>query len=244
MSGQRFITYCRVSTEDQGKSGLGLEAQARAIRDYAASVGGQIVGEHRDVQSGADDRRPGLEAAQRDCRRFQAVLLVAKIDRLSRDTAFILNFRKAYRVIAADAPNDDALVLTIKAGLAEEEKEKIRRRTREALASIKHRIAEEGFYVSKAGRRIDRLGAVEGAAHLNQTDAAARGRQRSGEVSRAAAEVRAADLREIITEARAAGATSLRQMVGALNAMGVPAPRGGEWAISSVRLLLARLEAA
>src|SRR5579859_6888272 len=238
------LVYSRVSTDEQGRSGLGLEAQAAAIRAYAASVGGKIVGEHMDVQSGADDSRPGLEAAKGDCRRFQAKLLVAKLDRLSRDASFILELRKRYQVVAADAPHDDALVTLIKAGIAEEERKKISQRTRDALAAVNHRIAEEGSYVTRHGKVITRLGSVAGAAHLHQTGAVERGRHRSGEVSRDAAEARAADLRKTVNQVMAAGAASLREIAAALNARGLPATRGGQWSPSSVRLLLARLDAA
>jgi hypothetical protein len=111
------------------------------------------------------------------------------------------------------------------------------------LASINRRIAEEGSYVTRHGRVIERLGSIAGAAHLHESGAAARGGQRSGERGRAAAEARAVDLRETVKQVVASGAASLREIAGALNALGLPATRGGQWSAEGVRRLLARLGA-
>src|SRR5271169_5184749 len=91
--GKRYVTYIRVSTQQQGRSGLGLDAQRKAVSDYLAAHAGHVVGEFREVESGKVNDRPQLQAALKRCRQSRATLLVAKLDRLSRSAAFLLSLR-------------------------------------------------------------------------------------------------------------------------------------------------------
>lgn len=117
-----FITYFRVSTARQGASGLGIEAQQRAVSGYVASVGGNVLAEFTEIESGKNSERPRLAEAMERCRLTRAVLLIAKLDRLSRDAHFLLGLEKAgIDFIAADMPNANRLTVGIMALVAQQE---------------------------------------------------------------------------------------------------------------------------
>src|SRR5262245_44675661 len=143
MSG--IVSYIRVSTQKQGASGLGLEAQREANRRFAEAHGFEIVGEYREVETGkgsdALDRRPQLAAALKAAKRAKCSVLVAKLDRLSRDVHFIsgLMVHKVPFIVAELGPNVDPFMLHIYAACAEQERRKIAERTRQALAAAKAR---------------------------------------------------------------------------------------------------------
>jgi DNA invertase Pin-like site-specific DNA recombinase len=217
-----FVSYLRVSTERQGRSGLGLEAQRRAVADFLAGGSWQHVAEVVEVESGARDARPRLAEALALCRVHGATLVIAKLDRLSRDAAFLLNLQKAgVRFVAADMPEANELVVGIMAVVAQAERKMISARTKAALAAAKAR----GVQLGNPGNLRNRdLGSV---------------RATQERVRRSAA--RAADLAPILADVRAAGAVSLRQMAAALNARGIPAARGGAWTATQVRRVSSRL---
>ena len=132
----KYIAYYRVSTDKQGQSGLGLEAQRAAVSQYSAD----ILAEFTEVESGKNDQRPQLAAALAACREHDAAILIAKIDRLSRDAAFLLTLRKSgVDIIAADMPHCGSLEFGIRAVVAQHEREEISRRTKAALAAAKAR---------------------------------------------------------------------------------------------------------
>jgi DNA invertase Pin-like site-specific DNA recombinase len=217
------IVYYRVSTQRQGRSGLGLEAQRTAVARFAEAGGITIAGEFTEVETGkgadAIDRRPQLAAALATARQQKCPVLVAKLDRLSRDVAFIAGLM-AQRVpsIAAELGADaDPFMLRLYAALAEEERRQISERTRAALAARKERGTK--------------LGNSRNAVH-----AAAAGRRAQ---SQSAAEF-AATVLPMIASLQKAGATSYRGIAAALNARGVRTARGGHWQVSNVRNLLAR----
>ncbi len=222
MNDKALVGYIRVSTAGQGKSGLGIEAQRAAIVAFAQANGFDIVAEHVEVETGkgsdALDRRPQLAAALAAARKCKGAIVVAKLDRLSRDVAFIAGMM-AQRVpfvvteLGADA---DPFMLHLYAALAEKERSLISTRTKAALGAAKAR------------------GVTLGNPKLAEARAAATG------VHKASADRAAANVLPLIHQAQAAGATTLRAIADALNARGVKTPRGGQWYAASVRNAMAR----
>jgi DNA invertase Pin-like site-specific DNA recombinase len=150
----RFIAYYRVSTVRQGQSGLGLEAQRAAVADYMTSRAAVLAEEYTEIESGKHARRPQLSAALIACRLTGAVLVIAKLDRLSRDAHFLLGLEKAgVEFVAADMPNANRLTVGIMAVIAQEEREMISARTKAALAAAKARGQVLGGY--RGGPHID-----------------------------------------------------------------------------------------
>lgn len=217
---QKFIAYLRVSTDQQGASGLGLEAQRELIARHVASQGGHVLAEHCDIESGGHDGRPGLWAAIRDARRHRAVLVVASLDRLSRSVELIARLHSRLRFVAADAPTAQPFEVHIRAALAQEERRLISLRTRRALAAAKARGVK--------------LGNPNLAAHAPKAAAAV---QRG-------ADAFALSVLPHIRAARAAGAKSLREVAAALENAGVHNRRaesvGGQWAAMQVARVEAR----
>jgi DNA invertase Pin-like site-specific DNA recombinase len=216
----QFVTYKRVSTEEQGRSGLGLEAQARDIGLYLeayAEEPWEIVGELVEVESGGNSDRPELRQAVELAKRMKATLLVAKLDRLSRKVSTIatlmddkrLNFR------VATMPHADKFQLHIYAALAEQEREFISLRTKAALREAKARGVQLGGLRDKTMKR--------------------------NEAVRSNADVRATKLAGIMKPLRESHAT-LRDIAAALNGAGIGTPRGGQWHPTSVARLLHRLD--
>ncbi len=135
-----FVSYLRVSTERQGRSGLWLEAQRKAVADFLTGGSWRHVAELVEVESGSRDNRPRLSEAMALCRLHGATLVIAKLDRLSRDAAFLLNLQKAgVRFVAADMPEANELVVGIMAVVAQAERKMISTRTKAALAAAKAR---------------------------------------------------------------------------------------------------------
>src|ERR671911_2891129 len=140
MAEGRFVSYLRVSTAKQGHSGLGLEAQRKAVADYLNGGQWQLVTEVVEIESGKRSDRPKLEEALRLCRLHNATLVIAKLDRLSRDAHFLLGLEKAgVRFVAADMPEANEMVVGIMAVVAQAERKMISERTRVALAAAKAR---------------------------------------------------------------------------------------------------------
>jgi len=219
-----LVTYCRVSTSRQGKSGLGIEAQREALARFAQAEGFKIVAEHLEVETGkgadALDRRPQLAAALAEARRNRCPVAVAKLDRLSRDVHFISGLM-AHRVpflVAELGPDVDPFVLHLYAALAEKERALISQRTKAALKAAKSR-----------GTRLGnpKLGQIRGGGPASL---------------KAEADRFAANVLPIIREAQKAGARSLRAIAQALNARGVHTARGGKWAATQVRDILRRMQ--
>ncbi len=207
----------------QGRSGLGLEAQQRAVADYLGTNGWEVVAGHTEVESGKRDDRPELAKALAACRVHGATLIIAKLDRLSRNVAFISALMDAGTdFVAVDFPQANRLTVHILAAVAEHEREMTSARTKAALAAAKARGV-------KLGRPQN----------LSRGDV---GTRRSAEVRTARAAARARDLAPTIGELREGGATSLRALARGLNGRGIPAPRGGTWHASQVRNLLRRME--
>lgn len=224
----KAVAYYRVSTAKQGASGLGLEAQRTAVEALCTSRGWEIIAPpFTEVESGKRSDRPELLKALERCKVTGATLVVAKLDRLSRDAVFLLTLQNSGAAfVAADMPDANTLTVGIMALVAQQEREAISSRTKAALAAAK--------------ARGQRLGNPNGAASLRRagkgTAAALRARQRN-------ADEHAARLRPIIDRMRSEGHTSLGALTKALNEEGMVTPRGATWHASSVRNLLARLSA-
>ena len=136
----QFVAYYRVSTDKQGRSGLGLDAQTATVESHAARTGGEILASFREVESGKRSDRPELLKALALCRQKKAVLIIAKLDRLSRNVAFIANLMESrVEFVACDMPEANKLTLHIMAAMAQHEREATSKRTKEALAAAKAR---------------------------------------------------------------------------------------------------------
>src|SRR5829696_4858139 len=140
MARGRFVSYLRVSTDRQGKSGLGLEAQRKAVEDFLNGGRWELIEEFIEVESGKRDDRPKLAEALARCRLHNATLVIAKLDRLSRDAHFLLGLQKAdVKFVAADMPEANEMVVGIMAIVAQAERKMISQRTKAALAAAKAR---------------------------------------------------------------------------------------------------------
>ena len=207
-----LVAYYRVSTERQGQSGLGLDAQRSAVAAYAA--GRNFLGEFGEVESGRKDNRPQLVAALALCRQQRAMLVIAKLDRLARSVAFISNLMESgIEFVAVNMPQANRLTLHILAAVAEHEREMISQRTRAALAAAKAR-----------GTRL-------GNPQPNMAKA-------SAAAAACAAEFRAG-IYPTVSHLRSAG-FSLRDIATKLNTQKVKSMRGGLWYAASVREVLIR----
>jgi DNA invertase Pin-like site-specific DNA recombinase len=217
----KIVSYLRVSTRQQGVSGLGLEAQRAAIEAYAAQRNGKVIETFTEVESGKLNSRPELLKALHLAKVTGATLVIAKLDRLSRNAAFLLTLRDSgVRFIAADMPDANDLTVGIMALVAQQEREAISRRTTEALAAAKARGV--------------RLGNPNGAAAIKRAD-------KGNAAGVAAADSHAKNLHPVINCLASEGMTSLGAVAEALNERGMLTPRGGRWHKSSVRNLLNRL---
>lgn len=217
-----LIAYVRVSTSQQGRSGLGIEAQREALERFAAAEGFSLGRVFVEVETGkgsdALERRPQLAAALNEARRQRCSVAVAKLDRLSRDVHFIsgLMAHRVPFVVAELGADVDPFILHLFAALAEKERAMISTRTKAALAAAKAR------------------GVTLGGPEL------AKARKSAVASIKALADQQAANVLPIIREIRRAGAMSLHQIADALNARGITTSRGGQWYASSVKNVLER----
>jgi DNA invertase Pin-like site-specific DNA recombinase len=209
----KFVSYYRVSTDRQGRSGLGLEAQQAAVRNYLDGGEFQLVGEFTEIESGHKIERPQLAKALGLCKRHKATLLIARLDRLARSVHFISGLMETgVRFIACDMPEATPFMLHIYAAAAQEEARAISARTKAALQAAKAR-----------GVRLGRNGA-----------------ERLAPANKAAAVERAKNLHPLLADLIASGA-SLRQIAAELTKRGIGTPRGGRWHPTTIGRLLNRL---
>lgn len=221
----RYVSYLRVSTERQGRSGLGLDAQRATVLAFLSTRSGDLVSEHVEIESGKRSDRPVLAQAMVRARAFGATLVIARLDRLSRDAHFLLGLEKAgVDFVACDNPAASRLTVTILAAVAEEERRAISERTRAALAAAKARGV--------------RLGNPNGAAHLH-----GRGNKAAVQAIQDEAQAFADRLRPILVDLQSEGVASASAIARELDARGIPTARGGAWSARAVINLQARLQA-
>lgn len=221
----KVVAYYRVSTAAQGRSGLGLEAQRTAVQEFCESRGCRMLAEFTEVESGRYSERPQLRQAIEHAEITGATLVIAKLDRLSRNAAFLLTLRDSgVRFQAADLPDANDLTVGILALVAQQEREAISARTRAALAAAK--------------TRGTRLGNPNGAAALRR---AGRGNSAAVRAVQTKAIMKAKRLSGTIQRLQDAGHRSLGELARELNRKGVEAPRGGAWHPNTVKRVLARL---
>lgn len=213
-----FVPYFRVSTDQQGRSGLGLEAQQRAVGEYVRGVGGEMLDEFIEIESGKRSDRPELARALAHARRKKATLVVAKLDRLARNTHFITSLqRSGVSFRAADMPQANEFMVQIIAAVAEYEARLISERTKAGLASARARGVKLG--------KIENL---------------ARGNHAAARSNAARALAIAARMRPVIDALTAEGVSSARGLARLLNARGYVTDRGCQWHPMTVGRLLKR----
>ncbi|MDQ0450025.1 recombinase family protein [Methylobacterium aerolatum] len=226
------IAYVRVSTGAQGKSGLGIEAQKEAIRAFAEANGFEVAETFVEIETGkgldALERRPILGKALAAAKKARCPVLVSKLDRLSRDVAFIagLMAQRVPFIVTELGANADPFMLHIYAALAEQERRLISKRTKDALAGLKARG------VTKLGKPVTKLGNITNLGEAAQLGAHANAR---------VADTFAANVLPIVEAIRRSGITSLTGIAEALNARGIRTARGGTWYATTVRNLTMRV---
>jgi DNA invertase Pin-like site-specific DNA recombinase len=227
MASGKFVIYYRVSTNAQGVSGLGMEAQKDAVAKFLNGGSWEVVAEFEEIETakGKDalSKRPQLKAALEMCRKTGAKLLIAKLDRLARNVHFITglmeeakgNGKKAVKFVACDMPDANDLTIHLMAAFAEHEAARISERTKAALAMAKQRGAKLG---------------VAGAANL-----------KSNIEERTANADAFADKLSGLIEGFKARSLTQRQMVDELNRLGIKTARGGDWSLIQLQRLMSRL---
>ena len=209
-----FISYLRVSTQRQGQSGLGIDAQRAAVDLYLGQIGGTLISEFVEVESGSCKTRPVLAEAIALCRRTKAVLLIAKLDRLARNVAFVSSLMESgVEFVAVDAPYANRLMIHILAAFAEHERTLISERTKAALAAAK----AKGVQLGLNGHRLAKANKAEAMAF---------------------AETMRGPTLDVIDH----GAKTLNEIALQLNARGERTRQGSVWTASGVQRLLYRLE--
>jgi DNA invertase Pin-like site-specific DNA recombinase len=216
----KIVAYYRVSTKRQGESGLGIEGQRAAVQAYAQQAGGVIVAEYVEVESGRKSDRPKLRDAIGCAKLAGATLVVAKLDRLSRNVAFLATMMEAgVKFVAADNPAANELTIHVLAAVAQAEAKAISERTKAALAAYKARGGKLGGSRPECRNLTD--------------DARRRGIHAAGVAVKAKADAAYMFLYAKVKEWRQAG-QSYQQIADQLNADGIPTRRGGKWAAMTV----------
>jgi len=214
----KFVCYYRVSTTQQGISGLGLESQTEQVRRYVSSVGGEVVEELTEVESGRKSNRPVLNHAIQRCRETGSTLLVAKLDRLCRNLHFVTTLQESrVNFLAVDNPHATPFLIHILVAVAEYERTMISTRTKSALEAAKRR------------------GVVLGNPHIGVA------MTRATEVRRADCRERVSLLLPVVEELRNSGVTRLRDLADGLNRRGFTTLRGRPFTPTQIHRILKRL---
>jgi DNA invertase Pin-like site-specific DNA recombinase len=213
----KYIAYYRVSTQKQGQSGLGLEAQKNSVSGYLNGGNWECLAEYVEIETGkgsnAIDKRPQLRAALDSCKKQGATLIIAKLDRLARNVHFISGLMESkVKFVACDLPEANELTLHVMAAFAEHEAKRISQRTKDALAVVKMR-----------GVKLGQVGSANLKSNIEER--------------RARASIFAEKLRGLIDGFRLRG-LSQRAMVNELNMFCITAPQGGKWSLNQLQRLL------
>ena len=216
METRKFIAYYRVSTDKQGRSGLGLEAQQQAVHSYLNGRG-ELIQSFTEIESGRKNDRPELLMALDECRKNKAVLIIAKLDRLARNVYFISGLMESgVEFVAVDMPEANRLTIHILAAVAEHEREMISQRTKAALQVAKKRGVKLGSPTPKKGAAI------------------------RSKVLQDKADRFATNTLPIIKELKNQGITSYKSLAKALNVRGIPTANNRQWYGSTVKNVLER----
>ena len=209
-----YVAYYRVSTDEQGRSGLGLEAQKKAVEEFLNGGDWDLVAEFTEVESGGKSDRPELEEALKLCKRRMATLVIAKLDRLARNVHFISGLmERGVKFCAVEFPNADPFMLHVHAAMGEHERRLISQRTKAGLERAKAR----GVKLGRNGKALAKQNAARANSH-------------------------ARELRPVIRRLRKEGVTTTRAIAAALNDQGIKSARGGQWHPQTVSLLLKRID--
>ena len=220
----KVVTYLRVSTQSQGRSGLGLEAQREALSRFMSAEGMELVSEYVEVETGkghdALEQRPILKEALAMAQLHRCPVLVCKLDRLSRNTAFIatLMAQKVPFIVSSLGKDVDSFMLHVYAAMSEKERDMISERTRASLAVAKAKGKVLGGYRGRSPTIEDRSKSLA----ARQTTASQRRN----------------DVMTVVNELRSAGCVTLKSLAEGLNAKGITTPRGGMWSVQQVHTLL------
>jgi DNA invertase Pin-like site-specific DNA recombinase len=216
-----YVCYARVSTEQQGRSGLGLEAQRAALAEWLKGDDRKVLAEFTEVESGKRDNRPQLTAALALCRRTGAILLIAKLDRLTRNVAFLARLMESgVKFVAVDNPHATKLTIHILAAVAEDERDRISARTKAALAAAKAQGKKLGWSIP--GRISEQAAASKSGVQANSNRA----------------RLFASNMLPVIRSIQAAGITVLADIAQTLTARGFQTARGYAWHATSVKRVL------
>ena len=229
----KFVAYYRVSTAKQGASGLGLEAQRAAVRQYLNGGAWELVGEFEEVESGKTADRPALAAAMELCDLTGARLLIAELDRLSRNVHFLSGLKeRGVDFVACDMPEANTFTIHIMAAVAQQEREAISARTKAALGSIKARLEGGGEHVSRrSGETIRKLGNPNGLS-VSRPDLGVAAVKAKADAFAAKVAPKAKELRD--------QGLSLGAIADRLNHMKVRTARGSTWTPAAVQRVLQR----
>lgn len=223
---QNFVGYVRVSTDKQGVSGLGMAAQLDAIKNHVAKCGGNLVAIYEEVESGRRNRRPQLQEAIDCCTLTDATLVIAKLDRLSRNASFLFRLKDSgLPFVALDCPDLTTLNLGVLAIFAQHEAEVISKRTRDAMAAAKAQ-----------GRTF---GCPTASANTMKSEVCAAGREAIAK----RVKDRVLKLAPVMTKLKAQGVTTLQGFADALNEKGCRTARKATWTPTAVRRVLSQLPA-
>lgn len=222
MANGKFVAYYRVSTDKQGRSGLGLEAQKEAVRSYLDGGKWKLIAEYTEVESGKNNERPKLQEALHRAKVTGATLVIAKLDRLSRNVAFIVNLKESgVKFVCADMPDANELTVHLFAAIAQHERKIISERTKNAMAAAK--------------RKGKVFGNPNGAKALRGL-----GNRSAVKAIKVKADKHAAEIMPVIRDIQASGAASFREIADELNAREILTARDGQWHASTVRNLMLR----
>ena len=225
MAEGKFVSYLRVSTDKQGRSGLGLEAQRDAVSRYLNGGRWKLVAEYVEVESGKRNSRPQLQAAISHAKATGAKLVIARLDRLARNLHFVSSLQeRGVDFVAADMPDANRLTIHIIAAVAEAVGRTISENTKTALAAAKARGVKLGNPNGARALKGKQVGNADAVAQI-----------------KANAAQHAADLRGIVDDIRRSGITTVRGIAEELHSRGIRAPRGDTWHPTAVARLLNRL---
>ena len=231
---QPYIAYYRVSTEEQGKSGLGLAAQKKSVTEFVDGEG-VLMGEFTDVESGASDTRKGMMDAIEACKMYNAILVVKEMSRITRGGYGFRDLldKSNINFIEAGSPHDPEVVKDIKFALAKEERSKVRQRTKDALGQIKDKLANGVVHISKAGNVVEKLG--------NPDNLTQEARDKSIEVRRKKADENPNNkMAGAFTLTLRADGMTYKQIAEKLNVGGFKTSRGKEFSAMQVKRLIER----